>query len=86
MNLTQFSVRQDNTVLLNLYGNLCTEAHNITKPIDGNYPDVPYYVHHLFQISDRILETLVGIGRLLIPLRSLHSRLLLNIGVSSFAR
>jgi len=53
---------------LNLYGNLCTEAYNITKPIGGNYPDVPYYIQHLSQIDGRILEAMVGTGRLLIPL------------------
>lgn len=50
------------------YGPLCTEAYDITKPIDGNYPDVPYYIRHLSQIGGRILEVMVGTGRLLIPL------------------
>ncbi len=51
-----------------IYGPLCTEAYDITKPIGGEYPDVPYYIKHLSQIGGRILEAMVGTGRLLIPL------------------
>lgn len=50
------------------YGPLCTEVYNITKPIGKNYPDIPYYIKHLSQIGGRILEAMVGTGRLLIPL------------------
>lgn len=50
------------------YGPLCTEVYNITKPIGGYYPDVPYYIKHLDKIGGRILEVMVGTGRLLIPL------------------
>jgi hypothetical protein len=32
---------------LDLYGSLCTEAYDATKPIGGNYPDVSYYIQHL---------------------------------------
>uniref|UniRef100_A0A0C1NFN2 Methyltransferase domain-containing protein n=1 Tax=Tolypothrix bouteillei VB521301 TaxID=1479485 RepID=A0A0C1NFN2_9CYAN len=53
---------------LTVYGNLCTEFYNITKPIGGHYPDVPYYIRHLSKIGGRILEAMVGTGRLLIPL------------------
>ncbi len=53
---------------LTAYGNLCTQGYSITKPIGGDYPDVPYYIHHLSQIGGRILEAMVGTGRLLIPL------------------
>ncbi|HEY9801684.1 MAG TPA: class I SAM-dependent methyltransferase [Leptolyngbyaceae cyanobacterium] len=53
---------------LTTYGALCTEAYDITKPIGGTYPDVPYYIKHLSQIRGRILEAMVGTGRLLIPL------------------
>lgn len=53
---------------LTTYGPLCTEVYNITKPIGGHYPDVPYYIKHLAQIGERILEVMVGTGRLLIPL------------------
>ncbi|NDJ21644.1 methyltransferase domain-containing protein [Nostoc sp. B(2019)] len=51
-----------------IYGPLCTEVYDITKPIGGKYPDVPYYIKHLSQIGGRILEAMVGTGRLLIPL------------------
>ncbi len=53
---------------LTAYGTLCTEVYDITKPIGGDYPDVPYYTKHLSQIGGRILEAMVGTGRLLIPL------------------
>ncbi|MBW4688685.1 MAG: class I SAM-dependent methyltransferase [Komarekiella atlantica HA4396-MV6] len=51
-----------------VYGPLCTEVYDITKPIGGKYPDVPYYISHLSRIGGRILEAMVGTGRLLIPL------------------
>ncbi|WGV28169.1 class I SAM-dependent methyltransferase [Halotia branconii] len=51
-----------------IYGPLCTKAYEITKPIGGKYPDVPYYIKHLSQVGGRILEAMVGTGRLLIPL------------------
>jgi hypothetical protein len=50
------------------YGSLCAEVYDITKPIGGQYPDVPYYIRHLSKIGGRILEPAVGTGRLLIPL------------------
>ncbi|MEH1841046.1 MAG: class I SAM-dependent methyltransferase [Nostoc sp.] len=50
------------------YGPLCTEVYEITKPINRYYPDVPYYIKHLSSIGGRILEAMVGTGRLLIPL------------------
>lgn len=53
---------------LTTYGSLCTEVYNLTKPIHGHYPDVPYYIKHLDKIGGRILEVMVGTGRLLIPL------------------
>jgi SAM-dependent methyltransferase len=53
---------------LTAYGPLCTEVYDITKPIGGEYPDVPYYIKHLSKIGGRILEAMVGTGRLLIPL------------------
>jgi len=53
---------------LTAYGSLCTEVYDITKPIGGKYPDVPYYISHLSRIGGRILEAMVGTGRLLIPL------------------
>ena len=51
-----------------LYENLCTEVYQITKPVGRNYPDVPYFIKHLSKINGRILEAMVGTGRLLIPL------------------
>ncbi|MEH2243187.1 hypothetical protein [Nostoc sp.] len=53
---------------LTAYGPLCTEVYEITKPIDRDYPDVRYYIRHLSSIGGRILEAMVGTGRLLIPL------------------
>ena len=50
------------------YGALCTEVYDLTKPIAASYADVPYYKAHLSQIGGRILEAMVGSGRLLIPL------------------
>lgn len=52
---------------LTTYG-MCTEVYEITKPIGGEYPDVLYFIQHLSQIGGRILEGMVGTGRLLIPL------------------
>ncbi|MCC5656476.1 class I SAM-dependent methyltransferase [Nostoc sp. XA010] len=53
---------------LTAYGPLCTEVYEITKPIGQDYPDIPYYIKHLSSIGRRILEAMVGTGRLLIPL------------------
>jgi SAM-dependent methyltransferase len=54
--------------MLTTYGKLCTEVYDLTKPIDGEYLDVPYFIQHLSKIGGRILEGMVGSGRLLIPL------------------
>lgn len=53
---------------LTTYGKLCTEVYELTKPVGGEYPDVPYFVRHLSETGGRILEAMVGTGRLLIPL------------------
>lgn len=50
------------------YGSLCTEVYELTKPVGGQYPDVSYFTQHLSQTGGRILEAMVGTGRLLIPL------------------
>ncbi|MBD0266880.1 MAG: class I SAM-dependent methyltransferase [Cyanobacteria bacterium Co-bin8] len=42
--------------------------YELTKPVGGKYPDVPYFIQHLSRIGGRILEAMVGTGRLLIPL------------------
>jgi 2-polyprenyl-3-methyl-5-hydroxy-6-metoxy-1,4-benzoquinol methylase len=55
-------------MMLTTCGPLCTEVYELTKPVGGSYPDVPYFIQHLFQIGGRILEAMVGAGRLLIPL------------------
>ncbi|MBE9106681.1 class I SAM-dependent methyltransferase [Nostoc cf. edaphicum LEGE 07299] len=55
-------------MVLTAYGPLCTEVYEITKPIGQDYPDIPYYIKHLSSIGGRILEAMVGTGRLLIPL------------------
>lgn len=53
---------------LTTYGSLCTEVYELTKPVGAEYPDVPYFIQHLSKIGGRILEGMVGTGRLLIPL------------------
>lgn len=53
---------------LTTYRSLCTEVYELTKPVGGEYPDVPYFIQHLSKIGGRILEGMVGTGRLLIPL------------------
>jgi hypothetical protein len=53
---------------LTKYGTLCTQVYEITKPIDADYPDVPYYIRHLSAMGGKVLEVMVGTGRLLIPL------------------
>jgi len=50
------------------YGRLCAELYDLTKPVDGHYPDVPYYVRHLGGTRGRVLEAAVGTGRLMVPL------------------
>jgi SAM-dependent methyltransferase len=50
------------------YGTLCSELYDLTKPVGGHYPDVPYYLRRLAAIGGRILEAAVGTGRLLVPL------------------
>lgn len=50
------------------YGSLASYFYDLTKPIDGDYPDVPYYLEHLSEGYQRILEIGAGTGRLCIPL------------------
>lgn len=50
------------------YGPLSAEFYQLTKPLDADYPDVPYLVDGLRGIKGRILEVGAGTGRLLIPL------------------
>lgn len=53
---------------LTSYGRLCTEVYELTKPISGDYLDVAYLMQQLSLTRGRILEAMVGTGRLLIPL------------------
>lgn len=50
------------------YGSLCSELYDLTKPVGGHYPDVPYYRRRLTAIGGPVLEAAVGTGRLLVPL------------------
>jgi SAM-dependent methyltransferase len=50
------------------YGVLCSEVYDLTKPVDGTYPDVPYYLARLSAPVGAVLEAGVGTGRLLVPL------------------
>jgi hypothetical protein len=50
------------------YGALCTEFYDRTKPVGGDYPDVPYYLRRLASTRGPILEAAVGTGRLLVPM------------------
>jgi len=50
------------------YGSLCSELYDLTKPVGGDYPDVPYYLRRLAAIGGPVLEAAVGTGRLLVPL------------------
>jgi len=43
-------------------------VYELTKPVGGKYSDVPYFIQHLSKIGGRILEGMVGTGRLLVPL------------------
>ena len=35
------------------HGSLCAEMYDLTKPIGGHYPDVPYYRQRLAAIGER---------------------------------
>ena len=50
------------------YGPLSAEFYQLTKPMDADYPDVPYYAEVLAGVKGRILEIGAGTGRLLVPL------------------
>jgi hypothetical protein len=51
------------------YGELCTEVYDHTKKIgDSLGGDVEYYRDQLKHTKGRILEAMVGSGRVLIPL------------------
>ena len=50
------------------YGPLSAEFYQVTKPIEADYPDVPYYLERLHSEKGRLLEVGAGTGRLLLPL------------------
>jgi len=50
------------------YGPLSAEFYQITKPIEADYPDVPYYLEALEGVTGKVLEIGAGTGRLVIPL------------------
>lgn len=51
------------------YGELCTEVYNLTKKIGQSFDgDIEYYRERLKNCKGRILEAMVGSGRVIIPL------------------
>jgi hypothetical protein len=51
------------------YGELCTEVYDLTKKIgDSLDGDLEYYRNKLKSCKGRILEAMVGSGRVIIPL------------------
>ncbi|MCJ7842800.1 class I SAM-dependent methyltransferase [Lederbergia sp. NSJ-179] len=51
------------------YGELCTEVYDLTKKIGQSFNgDIEYYKDRLKPIKGRILEAMVGSGRVIIPL------------------
>jgi len=51
------------------YGELCTEVYDLTKKIGQSFGgDIEYYRERLKPCKGRILEAMVGSGRVLIPL------------------
>ncbi|KKI91051.1 methyltransferase [Bacillus sp. SA1-12] len=51
------------------YGELCTEVYNVTKKIGQSLGgDIEYYRERLKNCNGRILEAMVGSGRVIIPL------------------
>lgn len=51
------------------YGELCTEVYDLTKKIGQSIGgDLEYYREKLKNCKERILEAMVGSGRVIIPL------------------
>ncbi|TMV47589.1 class I SAM-dependent methyltransferase [Paenibacillus mesophilus] len=51
------------------YGTLCTEVYDLTKPVGHSLGgDIEYYLERLRGCQGRVLEAMVGSGRVLIPL------------------
>jgi len=54
--------------IYSLYGALCTEVYDISKPLGFSFGDVEYYKERLADVKGRVLEVGCGSGRVLIPL------------------
>ncbi|MFS0727681.1 class I SAM-dependent methyltransferase [Paenibacillus sp. 1P07SE] len=54
--------------MTNIYGELCTEVYELSKPVGIAYSDVTYYAGRLKDTAGRVLEVGCGSGRVLIPL------------------
>ncbi|MDR7071760.1 class I SAM-dependent methyltransferase [Fictibacillus barbaricus] len=51
------------------YGELCTEVYDLTKKVGQSFSgDIEYYAERLKATKGRILEAMVGSGRVIIPL------------------
>lgn len=51
------------------YGELCTEVYDLTKKVGQSFNgDIEYYRERLKHCKERILEAMVGSGRVIIPL------------------
>ncbi|WP_301109802.1 class I SAM-dependent methyltransferase [Sporosarcina sp.] len=51
------------------YGELCTEVYDVTKPVGHSFGnEITYYKERLADCKGRILEAMVGSGRVMIPL------------------
>jgi len=51
------------------YGELCTEVYDLTKQIGQSFSgDIEYYQERLKHCEGRVLEAMVGSGRVIIPL------------------
>lgn len=54
--------------MYSLYGELCTEVYDLSKPLGYSFGDVEYYRERLLSIKGKTLEVGCGSGRVLIPL------------------
>lgn len=54
--------------MYSLYGELCTEVYDLSKPLGFSFGDVEYYKDRLKDVKGKVLEVGCGSGRVLIPL------------------
>lgn len=54
--------------MYSLYGELCTEVYDLSKPLGFSFGDVEYYLERLKDVKGKVLEVGCGSGRVLIPL------------------